>query len=148
MLVLIDAWINRQPYYATFHAFVGMAFCWGYLLFNLAFTLAGGTDEAGNPYVYSQLWWRPTTADAVSRFFSTGTHSPGTNLYCVFASLVSWRYGPSRHLQRIPPRACVCAAGKIVIVEILILAPIANALYWCMLWARRRARVAAKQSEV
>jgi len=109
VLVLIDAWINRQPYYATFHAFVGMAFCWGYLLFNLAFTLAGGTDEAGNPYVYSQLWWRPTTADAVSRFFST---------------------------------------GKIVIVEILILAPIANALYWCMLWARRRARVAAKQSEV
>lgn len=41
-LVLLDAWINRQPYYAAFHSLFGVAFCWGYLIFNVAYVLAGG----------------------------------------------------------------------------------------------------------
>ena len=36
------------------------------------------------------------------------------------------------------------STGQVVLLEVFLLLPIANALYWCMLWARRRARVDAK----
>ena len=34
------------------------------------------------------------------------------------------------------------------LVELFLFVPVLNSLYWCMLWARRRARVAAKQNAV
>ena len=36
----------------------------------------------------------------------------------------------------------------ITLIELFIFVSLFNTLYWCMLWARRRARVAAKQSAV
>ena len=38
--------------------------------------------------------------------------------------------------------------GAVTLLELFAFLPLFNALYWCMLWARRRARVAAKQSAV
>ena len=40
--VLFDAWVNRQPYYASFHAFFGCLVVWGYLAFNVAYVVALG----------------------------------------------------------------------------------------------------------
>ena len=40
--VMLDACFNRQPYYASFHAVVGIIFCWGWLLFSIAFEGLGG----------------------------------------------------------------------------------------------------------
>ena len=105
-LVLIDAWINRQPYYASFHALMGVVACWGYLLFNVLYVLGGGTDEYGRPYLYPAAAWRASTLEA-------------------------WVH-----------------PGKLIFLEVMLFIPVANLLYWCMLWARRRARVAVKQSQV
>jgi len=102
LLVFLDLYVNRQPYYATFHGFCGILFCWGYLLFNILYTaVAGGTDEHGNNYVYRQLNW-----------------------------------------------AQYMSAGKLLMLEIFVLLPYFNALYWSVVWARRRARVIAKHSAV
>ena len=106
LIVLIDSWVNRQPYYATFHAFAGALCCWGYMLFNVVYVLTGGRNELDMPYIYRALNWRAT------------------------------------NLQHF------VTPGKITLLELFALLPLFNALYWCMLWARRRARVAAKQSAV
>ena len=37
--------------------------------------------------------------------------------------------------------------GKITVCELFFFVPLFNALYWCMLWARRRARVAATNKQ-
>ena len=101
--VLFDGTINRQPYYAAFHGFVGVAVCWGYLAFVITFTALGGTSAAGVGYIYRELQLpSPFDLDA----FLT--------------------------------------PGKLVFVETLVLVPAFNALYWCVVWARRRARVTAK----
>ena len=105
-LVLFDGWINRQPYYATYHAFWGAGACWAYLLFNVLFVLGGGTDEYGRPYLYPSAAWKARTLEA-------------------------WVH-----------------PGKIIFLELIILIPVGNCLYWCMLWARRRARVLIKHSQV
>ena len=102
VMALLDAWINRQPYYATFHAFIGAAFCVSYMVFNFVYVVTGLTNEDGMPYIYRQLNWRTRT---VARFVTP---------------------------------------GKITILEMFFFIPVFNMLYWCMLWARRRARVAAK----
>lgn len=104
-MVLIDAYSNRQPYYATFHAAIGAIVCWAYLAFIIIFTAAGGVNAAGQVGVYPEF------------------RLPSTLLQDVFTP------------------------AKVVIVELFILAPTFNALYWCMLWARRRARVAAKHGQ-
>ena len=105
-LVLLDAWINRQPYYASFHGLMGVGACWSYLGFNVLYVLCGGTDEYGRPYLYPATAWKAST-------------------------LESWVH-----------------PGKLLFLELMLLVPVANLLYWCMLWARRRARVAVKQSQV
>ena len=79
-----------------------MLFCWGYLIFNVVYTVAfKGTDADGNHYVYRQLNW-----------------------------------------------AQYMSAGKLAMLQLLVLLPYFNALYWCVVWARRRARVTAKQASV
>jgi len=106
LMAILDAWINRQPYYATYHAFLGALTCWGYLVFNVVFTLVGQNNELGQPYIYRALNWRTTDI-----------------------------------ARQVTP-------GKVTVAEVFFFVPLLNALYWCMLWARRRARVAAKQSAV
>lgn len=102
VLAFLDLYVNRQPYYASFHGFCGILFCWGYLIFNIVYTvLADGTDENGNPYVQRQLNWHQ-----------------------------------------------YMSAGKLVMLELWGLLPYFNALYWGVVWARRRARVAAKYGAV
>ena len=103
-IVLLDAWINRQPYYATYHGFIGCLTSWGYLAFNITYVLTGGTNEAGQPYIYRAFNWL------------------------------------TPHMER------HVSAGRLVLLECFCILPLFNALYWCMLWARRRARVAAKHS--
>ena len=68
-LTILDAWVNRQPYYATFHAFVGVLCCWGYLIFNVVWVLTGGHNEMGLPYIYRSFNW--LSAD-VAHFFTPG----------------------------------------------------------------------------
>jgi len=99
-MVLIDAWINRQPYYASFHGLLGCAFCYAYLAFNVGWVLSGGTDADGHDYIYSAF---KSTSGSLAKFFT---------------------------------------AGKVSMFEMFVLLPFLNLLYWCMLWARRRARVA------
>jgi len=106
LVTLLDAWINRQPYYATFHSFVGAAVVWGYLIFSIVWVALGYTNDQDEPYLYRAMNWKQSNLDA-------------------------W----------ITP-------GKLVVIEVFGFIPIFNALYWCMLWARRRARVAAKQSAI
>jgi len=101
-LVYLDLWVNRQPYYGSFHGFCGIIFCWGYLIFNLLYVLAfDGGDENGNDFVYRQLDWH--------------------------------KY---------------MTAGKLLMIEFFVLLPYFNAFYWAVVWARRRARVAAKHNVV
>ena len=101
LLVLFDGYLNRQPVYACFHGLVGALACWAYLLFNIVFTVAGGTDGSGMPYIYRSTRWSDNRREA-------------------------WM-----------------SVGKLTFLEVVVLLPIGNALYWCMLWARRRARVQA-----
>ena len=56
-LMLLDLWINRQPYYAGFHALIGTATCWAYVGFTAIYWAAGGRDRAGHKYIYPQLDW-------------------------------------------------------------------------------------------
>ena len=104
-MVLADAYINRQPYYATFHAAAGAVVCWVYLAFLILFTASGGVNAAGLEGVYPEF-----------RLASTLMQD-------------------------------VFTPAKVVMVELFILVPILNAMYWCMLWARRRARVVAKHGQ-
>ena len=105
-IVLLDAYLNRQPYYASFHSFCGVFICFAYLLFNIIFVCVGGLNEEGRNTIYPGLRWHTR-------------------------SLELWFTG-----------------GKITFIEFLVFLPILNSLYWCMLWARRRARVAQKQAAV
>ena len=41
LIVLLDAGFNRQPYYASFHAVVGILFCWAWLLFSALYEMFG-----------------------------------------------------------------------------------------------------------
>ena len=110
LMVMLDAWINRQPYYGTYHAFCGAAAAWSYLIFTAVWTLAlDGVNERGEPYIYRALNWHINVVKDLSHFVTP---------------------------------------GKFIVVELFLFVPLFNALYWCMLWARRRARVAAKQSAV
>jgi len=96
-LVYLDLYVNRQPYYASFHGFCGIIFCWTYVLFNYLFCV-GKDNEV---YIYRQLNWRQ-----------------------------------------------YMSAGKLVMLQLFLLLPYFNALYWGVVWARRRARVAAKLGAV
>jgi len=107
LIVLLDAWVNRQPYYATYHAMWGTVVSWAYLAFNVVYVLNGGNNELGLPYIYRALNWR--TALTLEQFMTP---------------------------------------GKLTVIELFVFIPLLNMLYWCMLWARRRARVAAKQQAV
>lgn len=101
-LAWIDLFVNRQPYYASFHGLCGVIFCWGYIIFNVVYTEAfNGTDVNGNHFVYRQLNWRQYTS-----------------------------------------------AGKVAMFQLFVILPYFNALYWAVVWARRRARVAAKHNPV
>ena len=56
-MVALDAWVNRQPYYATFHGSLGLLLCWGFFAFSLLHWHTGGTNEFGDPYIYWALCW-------------------------------------------------------------------------------------------
>lgn len=97
VMVLLDMWVNRQPYYYSFHACFGVTICLCYLIFTVVYWAAGGTDSFGNPYIYRSLYWnRPMSA------------------------------------------------GKLVMMILLVIFPCFNALFWFLIWARRRVLVAAK----
>ena len=102
LMVFTDAWINRQPYYATFHAFLGIAFNWGYALFLILYCYFGGTNAAGNMIVYQQFF------------------VPEVKLV---------------HLMQF---------DQIVLLGAWVVLPLYCAMYWCALWARRRALIASK----
>ncbi|KAL1504474.1 hypothetical protein AB1Y20_010879 [Prymnesium parvum] len=59
--VLAMAWLdlilNRQPYYASYHALLGCVFCWGYILFTVICYAADVTDSQGHRYIYPYLAW-------------------------------------------------------------------------------------------
>jgi len=57
LVTMADLVVNRQPYYATFHALIGILFTWGYLLFTIVYYYAGGTDSYGHAYIYEYLNW-------------------------------------------------------------------------------------------
>ena len=57
-IVLVDAGFNRQPYYASFHAIIGMVFCWAFLIFSAVYQVLGGTDEYNHQYIYRCLDWQ------------------------------------------------------------------------------------------
>ena len=40
------------------------------------------------------------------------------------------------------------SAGKVAMFQLFVILPYFNALYWAVVWARRRARVAAKHNPV
>lgn len=42
----------------------------------------------------------------------------------------------------------IFSSGRVAMYEIFLIFPILNVLYWCMLWARRRARVAQAASKL
>ena len=56
-LFLLDTFVNRQPYYASFHALIGAVAIWGYLGFTAIYEAAGGVDEWGHSYIYRCLDW-------------------------------------------------------------------------------------------
>lgn len=51
---IIDGLISGIPW-RLYHAFVSMLFIVVYLIFSLVYDLLGGTDEEGNPYIYSGI---------------------------------------------------------------------------------------------
>lgn len=57
VIILLDATFNRQPYYASFNALIGTAFCYTYLGFTAAYQALGGTDVWGHNYIYRCLDW-------------------------------------------------------------------------------------------
>jgi len=63
VIVLLDMWINRQPYYYSFHAIFGVTINLVYLLFTVIYWAADGKDFFNNPYIYRALSWeRPMSA--------------------------------------------------------------------------------------
>jgi len=63
VIVLLDMWINRQPYYYSFHAVFGVSINLLYLLFTVIYWAADGKDFFNNPYIYRALSWeRPMSA--------------------------------------------------------------------------------------
>ena len=60
-MVVLDVWVNRQPYYYAFHGVAGAVLSMGYLLFTVIYWAAGGEDPNGFPYIYRALnWERPS----------------------------------------------------------------------------------------
>ena len=53
-MVVLDVWVNRQPYYYAFHGVAGAVLSMGYLLFTVIYWAAGGEDPNGFPYIYSR----------------------------------------------------------------------------------------------
>jgi len=63
VITLLDMWINRQPYYYSFHAVFGVSVNLLYLLFTVIYWAADGKDFFNNPYIYRALSWeRPMSA--------------------------------------------------------------------------------------
>ena len=54
-MVVLDVWVNRQPYYYAFHGVAGAVLSMGYLLFTVIYWAAGGEDPNGFPYIYRAL---------------------------------------------------------------------------------------------
>jgi len=102
-LVWADLVVNRQPYYASFHALLGCLTCWGYIAFTVAYYFTHGTDSIGHPYIYPQLSWA-----------------------------VPLRGGGS------------VTGGKLLAMNIFLLAPTFNYMYWFLVWARRRVILSSK----
>jgi len=42
LCVMLDTAFSRQPYYASFHAIVGILFCWSWLVFSAVYEVLGG----------------------------------------------------------------------------------------------------------
>ena len=67
-MVVLDVWVNRQPYYYAFHGVAGAVLSMGYLLFTVIYWAAGGEDPNGFPYIYRALnWERPLSAGKLVR---------------------------------------------------------------------------------
>jgi len=105
-ITFTDAWINRQPYYATFHAFLGIAFNWGYALFLIIYCILGGTDAGGGKIIYEQFYVPEFTLVHIMQY------------------------------------------DQVIIMCAWFVLPVYCAMYWCALWARRRALIASKQPAV
>jgi hypothetical protein len=56
-IVLIDAAVNGQSYYASVHALWGALFCWAWLAFSVVWEAMGGFDRYGHSYIYRCLDW-------------------------------------------------------------------------------------------
>ena len=56
-MALLDLIINRQPYYASFHALAGCLLCWGYAIFTITCYFTDITDAVGHRYIYPELAW-------------------------------------------------------------------------------------------
>ena len=67
-LLYLDAFLNRQPYYASFHGFLGVGFCWSYLLLLILYPLLGGTNEENQPFIYEQ--WPQSAWSSLGQVFT------------------------------------------------------------------------------
>jgi len=67
-LLYLDAFLNRQPYYASFHGFLGVGFCWSYLLLLILYPLLGGTNEQNQPFIYEQ--WPQSAWSSLGQVFT------------------------------------------------------------------------------
>jgi len=95
--------VNRQPYYASYHALFGCLLCWGYVLFTIIAYFAGVTDSDGHRYIYSYLAWG------------------------------------------VPLRGGGAVTGaKLLLMNLFLLTPLLNYMYWFLVWARRRVHFSTK----
>ena len=63
--VFIDLLITGVPV-RILHFYFTTIFCIIFALFSLVYSLAGGTDEVGRQYIYSQLDWKNSPGGAVA----------------------------------------------------------------------------------
>jgi hypothetical protein len=134
VLVVVDAGFSRQPYYASFHAIVGMIFCWSYLIFSALYELLGGVrpltsaplPPAGVPLCSPHALAHTCTLRTRSRVVA-GTDRFGHHY--IYRCL-DWSYPLIGGLYN--------AEGKMLILNFFVLIPVINWVYWLLIWARRR----------
>mmetsp|Transcript_47671 Transcript_47671/g.138881 ORF Transcript_47671/g.138881 Transcript_47671/m.138881 type:complete len:269 (+) Transcript_47671:98-904(+) len=87
-LAIIDIISTRQPYYIH-HVYVPMLFAAIYMGFTYIYYRAGGTNSAGDPYIYSSLDW--SEPQDVGRMAAIVILVAGPAAYMLFFVLVAMR---------------------------------------------------------